>query len=934
MSALFSKVLNMSLTASIIILCVLAARLLLKKAPKVYAYALWAVVLFRLLCPVSLSAPVSLLELTDPEVTAAQGAASIVSYIPAEAPRETMPQAGRDEGGEEKVIFLPEKKPSLDLMDIASVIWLAGIGLMCLNSLVTCARLRVRLVGAMPYRSNVYLADYISSPFVLGILRPKIYLPSNTPREERRYIIAHERHHIRRWDHIVKLLAHAALCVHWFNPLVWAAFILAGKDMEMSCDEAVIKKLGSEIRADYSASLLRLATHRTIISGTPLAFGEGDTKGRVLNMAKWKKPKFWVSTLCLILCVVLLIVCAVNPEEARSLGDMTRISGPAEVGFGNLYFTLPEGYTYELIEEQTSSTTLYCTIIKDGDAVVGGVRAWDKPNLLLKRSYTGKSGYVEGNSAEWVRAVGLPEAQENPDITVMVSDSRENKYIEAVFRNAEDPALMDEHHYLFLEKDLVYDMWFERNHISESESLKFLETIYYEDNLIYHFHPWNVDGATYRVVSAKMPGGYICERDWLGNAVFTDGYRTVGGVQVYAIPEGVYDPEDSRWFWLEQMDIPDYHDPDLIYSGGMTSGEDGWYALFISNVPPGADITAERGHVFRVKDGFLYDIWLDELLVTKRETVTGLYHAVEVGAEPETSAQTQTDADAGYTLKYTMPEMPEGITYDQQKDTVRFFSGGKTIGGIDHYGVPEWAGDSYDPYSDWEKLDIPDVKDETLCHMGGSSDFGDWDVHYESDVPPGTEKTVDRLHTFFVIEKDLYDVWFDMMQINNTTRTEILLALTGEEEPLPEMTAPVQGSPIQTNVVHYQNSFISDDGTVTINIDTGIVPEELEVEPGISLENMLTAMEQEFKSSNVDGYGLNTTAVGHVGAKCEINVTRILPGDYLISETEAVPTMEVYGTRKYIFANGDELGEEMGDIHLMTINARNCEMLNVFGRKD
>ena len=208
-------------------------------------------------------------------------------------------------------------------MVVASYVWITGSGIMILYSVIQYIRLRGKLVGAMAYRGNVYRADYIDTPFVMGIFSPKIYLPSDVPMNERKYIIAHERHHIRRCDHIIKLLAYSSLCIHWFNPLVWAAFILAGKDMEMSCDEAVIRKMGSQIRADYSASLLRLATHKKIIAGMPLAFGEGDTKGRVMNMAKWKKPRLWVSLICLLLSATILVACAVNPQTAGSTESTT-----------------------------------------------------------------------------------------------------------------------------------------------------------------------------------------------------------------------------------------------------------------------------------------------------------------------------------------------------------------------------------------------------------------------------------------------------------------------------------------------------------------------------------------------------------------------------------------------------------------------------------
>ena len=311
MQATFARILSMSLTGSIVIAVVLLARLFLKRAPKIYSYALWAVVLFRLLCPLSITAGLSVLKPIP--VTTTPGI-SAVSYQPAaQAVRDSIPAPIRQEWIPAQPVEQPETKPSP--MQAAAYIWLGGASLMAVYSIAQYLILRRRLAEAALLRGEIYLADRISSPFVMGILRPKIYLPSSTPMLERRFIVAHERHHIRRGDPLWKLLGYIALCLHWFNPLVWLAFCLSGKDMEMSCDEAVIQRLGEHIRADYSQALLRLATHKRIVSGMPLAFGEGDTKGRVLNMARWKKPKVWVSTLCVALCLVILAACALNPKH-------------------------------------------------------------------------------------------------------------------------------------------------------------------------------------------------------------------------------------------------------------------------------------------------------------------------------------------------------------------------------------------------------------------------------------------------------------------------------------------------------------------------------------------------------------------------------------------------------------------------------------------
>jgi len=287
MEKLFSQILNMSLTGSIVIILIICVRFALKRFPKIYSYVLWSVVLFRLLCPVSFSASVSVLEVLKPQVVEISSETSMVSYIPTISTSVAAPDADIEQPSISLESYVPVSQDHTpDRMEYVRWIWAAGAAVLILYSIGQYIKLRARLVGAMVYRGNVYLADNIDTPFVMGILLPKIYLPTSVPKEERKFIIAHERHHIHRCDHIIKLLSFAALCIHWFNPLVWAAFLLAAKDMEMSCDEAVIQKLGSHIRADYAAALLRMSTRRQIISGMPLAFGEGDTKGRVLNMSR------------------------------------------------------------------------------------------------------------------------------------------------------------------------------------------------------------------------------------------------------------------------------------------------------------------------------------------------------------------------------------------------------------------------------------------------------------------------------------------------------------------------------------------------------------------------------------------------------------------------------------------------------------------------
>lgn len=405
MHRLFPTICNMSLTASVVIVAVLLVRLLLRRAPKVFSYALWAVVLFRLLCPVSITSAVSLMGAVGAPVQERTQRTSAVEYVPADIvrssgtptvttlPQETLPAINSPaESTVPAAVIAPEPAAALPLsgpMVVLTGAWLAGMALLLAYSAVSMLRLRRRLVGAVLLADNIYLADHIPSPFVMGLLRPKIYLPSTLKETERGYILRHEQYHIRRRDYLVKFLAFLALCVHWFNPLVWAAFILAGKDMEMSCDEAVVKELGEDIRADYSASLLSLATGHRIVAGMPLAFGEGDTGGRIRNLLKWKRPRPWVIAVCAVVCVGLIVLCAANPK-----GDSDEDpAGQTETG----QWLSVEAYVQHVMLAQTEAQ--YCT--ENADGTVSG-----QPHTAAvtdrKLEYLTKGGEVAGLAPDGV----------------------------------------------------------------------------------------------------------------------------------------------------------------------------------------------------------------------------------------------------------------------------------------------------------------------------------------------------------------------------------------------------------------------------------------------------------------------------------------------------------------------------------------------------
>ena len=449
MDKLFSAVLNMSVTGSLVILPVLLVRLLLKRFPKIFSYALWSVVLFRLLCPLSFSAPVSFLNMVKPEIRVATPGTTVISFLPGDVP------AFSEDPSDQEVPVRPsqEDKP-VDWASLVPALWLSGVVVLGLSGLGQYLRLRKKLVEAVPLERGIYWADQIDTPFVLGVFRPRIYLPSNVPAQELPYILAHERHHIRRGDHIWKLLAYCALCIHWFDPLVWVAFVLAGKDMEMSCDEAVIRQLGPQIRGGYSASLLRLATGKKRIAVTPLAFGQGDTKGRVLNMAKWKKPKVWVSLLCFLVRAAVLVACAVNPKEKGNAVDPGADTGIAADGdtlqYGSLTMTLPQG-----VEAENRENGL--VLLQEGKTV-GGIDRRDYPAFVASD------------------LVGLKEAEVGCPLSYMSGSSPYGDTETEIFWDGNLDAL-NELHTFFIFGDHIYDVWFDLNRISSIRTEDFLKTV-------------------------------------------------------------------------------------------------------------------------------------------------------------------------------------------------------------------------------------------------------------------------------------------------------------------------------------------------------------------------------------------------------------------------------------------------------------------------
>ncbi len=336
----FLRILDMTLAGSFVILCVLAARLLLRPAPRRWAYLLWALVLVRLLCPLELTATISLLPRRTPAAVAYTLEQEDITFWDAADAAQRAVGDVLNGGIDIQRVRLAEERPDAVTGEatrhatarwweiwvlFGQYVWLAGASALALRGVWSHRRLRKQLATAVRLRDNIYIAEGASTAFVLGLWRPRIYLPAGLTEAEQACMLAHEQHHIRRWDHGTRLLGFAALCLHWFNPLVWLAWRLSQRDMEMSCDEEVLRNADSTARADYAAALLQCAARpKPGAALTPLAFGEAEPVARIRNLAVWKKPALWVSILAGLLCGLLalgLLTSPARPVDAVTLTD-------------------------------------------------------------------------------------------------------------------------------------------------------------------------------------------------------------------------------------------------------------------------------------------------------------------------------------------------------------------------------------------------------------------------------------------------------------------------------------------------------------------------------------------------------------------------------------------------------------------------------------
>lgn len=418
MDDVFLKLVNLSISASWLILAVLVLRVVLKKAPKWVMPLLWSVVALRLVCLFSIESALSLIpsaetipseivtETREP-VLYEQATLDIVT-------NPTLPSAA------EVPVGVSRQQAQVDF-NIYSILWLAGMAALLVHALVSAGKLKRKLATAILLRDNIYESEFVDSPFVFGVVKPNIYLPMHMDEGTAAYVIAHEHAHLARRDHWWKVLGYLVLALHWFNPLVWVAYILFCRDIELACDEKVVKGLDGAARADYSQALLSCAAPKRAVAACPLAFGEGNIKMRVKSALHYKKPAFWVAAAAVLAVVIMAVCFLTNPRSERGSLVWAQKLNAADVASIELYVPAEgEARQYKKLdtEEMAQAVELINssrgTYIEKPETVYAGLPVWflltmDDGTVHAVGSVVGHYLIIDGdtfdadveNQAEW-----------------------------------------------------------------------------------------------------------------------------------------------------------------------------------------------------------------------------------------------------------------------------------------------------------------------------------------------------------------------------------------------------------------------------------------------------------------------------------------------------------------------------------------------------
>ncbi len=349
MTELFLKIFNMSISAGWLVLAVVVVRLLLKKAPKWVVCLLWAMVAVRLVLPFSVESALSLIpsaetvprEIVYSESPAVYTGLQFVNSAVNPIIGETLAP------GDDNSV-----NPMQVITNAASVIWIAGMSIMAACAAISYIKIRRKVKVSMPADGNIYVCDGINTPFILGVLNPKIYLPSSMDESNTEYVIAHERAHLRRRDHWWKPLGFVLLAVYWFNPLMWTSYVLLCRDIELACDEKVVREMGAQDKKAYSEALLGCSVPRKMIAACPLAFGEVGVKERVKSVLSYKKPAFWIIIAALAAAIVIAVCFLTDPLKTDIPDSIRVIDSGSDV----------EGISIEMIEADLEGEYPYIKI--------------------------------------------------------------------------------------------------------------------------------------------------------------------------------------------------------------------------------------------------------------------------------------------------------------------------------------------------------------------------------------------------------------------------------------------------------------------------------------------------------------------------------------------------------------------------------------------
>ena len=450
MEALFLKILNLSIIAGWITLAILILRPLLKKAPRALSVALWALVAIRLLFPFSIESVISLIpsaETVPPEIVYMEEPAieSGITYVNT-AVNPTISQS---------LAPTPEESvnPVQILVEIAAVVWIVGMIAMVIYATVSYLRIRLKVRTSIPLGERVRLCDTIPSPFILGILRPRIYLPSELDETQKAFVIAHEEAHLCRKDHWWKPLGFALLTVYWFHPLLWVAYILLCRDIEMACDEKVIRSMEAEEKAAYSKTLLACSMPRRMISACPLAFGEVGVKKRIKAILHYKKPAFWFAVVAVILCIACTGCLLTDPlkeleKEAKKeatltapedgyiegsilLYEKTSVTSPSKIIY-NL-----RGYViYHIENNQLKITNANQETLLESDMVPIELTPENLDNLVeMPKENTASTLQSLRNNNEAAWKVSSTDADGNPFVCYILKQTNQSDPIIVFFDN-------------------------------------------------------------------------------------------------------------------------------------------------------------------------------------------------------------------------------------------------------------------------------------------------------------------------------------------------------------------------------------------------------------------------------------------------------------------------------------------------------------------